>query len=121
MKRQLKDKKVIIYEVKNAADAGDLPRLSYTPIHPIPLWAYIRQLSAKEFWAARAVQQTEDMIFTVNYRPDITPENVIWYKGIFYNITRVDTFEGYKDDLNLYATIIQNQPQQENILPYPEE
>ena len=48
---------------------------------------------------------TEQVLFTVNYRPDITIVHVIRYKGLLYDITRVDTFEGYKADLSLYARL----------------
>ncbi len=42
-------------------------------------------------------------MFVINYRTDITTENVILYKGVKYNIVRVDVFEGYKSDLTLYC------------------
>jgi hypothetical protein len=37
------------------------------------------------------------------------------YKGVFYNITRVDTFEGYKEDLKLYAAQLATQPKPGNV------
>lgn len=42
-------------------------------------------------------------MFVINYRSDITNENVIEYRGTLYNITRVDVYEGYKNDLILYC------------------
>ena len=45
------------------------------------------------------------MLFRVNYRPDLTTANVIRYNGGLYNINRIDTFEGYKQDLTLYCTL----------------
>ena len=80
------------------------------PIHPGRIWAYVRQLSANEFFAARAVQQTEEMLFVLNWRPDLDPDYFIEYNGVFYNITRVDTFEGYKEDLKIYAARLATQP-----------
>lgn len=44
------------------------------------------------------------MLFTINYRTDITTAHVVRYKGVLYDITRVDTFEGYKEDLTLYCS-----------------
>lgn len=41
--------------------------------------------------------------FVINLRDDTTTAHVIRYKGVDYDITRVDTFEGYKADLTLYA------------------
>lgn len=43
-------------------------------------------------------------MFTINYRTDITTAHVVRYKGVLYDITRVDTFEGYKEDLTLYCS-----------------
>lgn len=48
-------------------------------------------------------QTTEEVVFVINCRTDITTENVILYKGVKYNIVRVDVFEGYKSDLTLYC------------------
>lgn len=42
-------------------------------------------------------------MFVINCRTDITTENVILYKGVKYNIVRVDVIEGYKSDLTLYC------------------
>ncbi|MCY1714030.1 phage head closure protein [Caproiciproducens galactitolivorans] len=67
------------------------------------VWAYFRQLSGKEFYAAAAVQATEKALFTIGYRTDITTANFIRFRGVDYDITRIDTFEGYKADLTLYC------------------
>ena len=34
------------------------------------------------------------MLFVLNWRPDLDPDCFIEYRGVFYNVTRVDTFEG---------------------------
>ena len=66
------------------------------------VWAYFRQLSGDEIY--RITTQTEaTVMFLINYRSDITTENVIKYRGTLYNITRVDVYEGYKRDLTLYC------------------
>lgn len=114
----LKDKKITIYRTIITEDEWGNQISSYQPIHPGKLWAYVRQLSATEYFAAAQVQNREEMLFTVNWRPDITPLNYISYKGTWYNIKRVDTFEGYKENLHLYATEEANQPKEDAILPY---
>ena len=43
----------------------------------------------------------EDVLFAINYRKDIMTAQ---YKGVLHDITRVDTFEGYKEDLTLYCS-----------------
>ena len=110
-KRNLKDKKIIIYKKYSIKDSAGFATIIYKPIHPGRLWAYTRQLSASEYYASAALQQKEEMFFTVNWREDVNAADCfIEYKGIFYNITRVDTFEGYKDDLKLYASRLASQP-----------
>ncbi len=66
------------------------------------VWAYFRQLSGNEIYRV-TTQATEEVMFIINYRTNITTENVILYKGVQYNIVRVDVFEGYKSDLTLYG------------------
>ena len=108
--RNLKDKKIAIYSKTTTKDSEGFGTAKYTPIHAGRLWAYVRQLSANEFYAARAVHQSEEMLFVLNWRNDITADCYIEYKGVFYNVTRVDTFEGYKEDLKVYAARLATQP-----------
>ena len=114
----LKDKKIIIYKAVYTKNEIGEQIAKYQPIHPGKLWAYVRQLSAKEYFAAAAVQNTEEMLFTVNWRPDITPQMYIEYKGVWYDIKRVDTFEGYKENLHLYASQTLRPPDPDDIIPY---
>lgn len=114
----LKDKKITIYKkVITESSIGD-QITKYQPIHPGKLWAYVRQLSATEYFAAAAVQNKEEMLFTVNWRSDIAPQMYIEYKGVWYDIKRVDTFEGYKENLHLYASQTLYAPSQNDIIPY---
>jgi SPP1 family predicted phage head-tail adaptor len=99
---KLKDKKIEILAVTNTKDSEGFSVESLEPKAPT-LWAYYRQLSGKEIYAAATVQAVEDVLFVVNYRDDITTRNVIRYKCVDYDITRIDTFEGYKGDLSVYA------------------
>jgi len=102
--RNLKDKKIGIYKKETIKDSAGFSSTVYKAIHPGRLWAYVRQLSAGEFYAAKAVQQAEEMFFTINWRNDISPVTMCFvrYSDKLYSITRVDTFEGYKEDLKLY-------------------
>lgn len=45
------------------------------------------------------------VLFVPETATDLTTANVIRYNGRLYNITRIDTFEGYKQDLTLYCTL----------------
>ena len=51
----LKDKKIEIYKVIHGTkDKEGFSKKQWQPIHTGTLWAYTRQLSAKEFFAAAA-------------------------------------------------------------------
>ena len=67
------------------------------------VWAYFRQLSGKEIFAAAAYRYDEEVLFTINYRNDITTTCLVEYGGVRYNVNRIDTFEGYKQDITLYC------------------
>ena len=99
---KLKDKKIEILSVQRIKDPEGFSSDTLVPISP-PLWAYFRQLSGAEVFAAQAVQVIEDVLFIINYRPDITTRHMIRFRGEVYDITRIDTYEGYKSDLTLYA------------------
>ena len=120
MGKRLKDKKIIIYNYIEVSEPGNMPQEKWKPLHPGKLWAYVRQLSATEFFAAATTQHQESILFVVSWRDDITPDCLIEYKGKFYDITRIDTFEGYKSDLQLYAdeVIGGGIPRPDEIIPY---
>lgn len=46
---------------------------------------------------------TNEVLFTINWRSDITTAHVIRYNDVLWNITHEDTFEGYKGDISLYC------------------
>ena len=97
---KLKDKKIEIMEEHYISDKyGNCIKHTVTIA---TVWAYFRQLSGDEIYRV-TTQATEEVLFRINYRSDITTENVILYKGVKYNIVRVDVFEGYKSDLTLYC------------------
>ena len=98
----LRDKKIEILSVQNVKDPAGFNEEKLVPICD-PIWAYFRQLSGNEVFAAQAVQVTEEVLFIINYRPDITTRHIVRFRGVDYDITRVDCFEGYKSDLTLYA------------------
>ena len=99
---KLKDKKIEILAGQNVVNENGYAVEKLKPICP-PVWTYFRHLSGKEYFAANAEQVKEEVLFQVNYRADITTTHVIRYNGVLWDITRVDTFEGYKADLKLYC------------------
>lgn len=99
---KLKDKKIEILAVQNVVNENGYAVETLKPICP-PVWAYFRHLSGKEYFAANAEQVKEEVLFQVNYRAGLDTTHVIRYNGVLWDITRVDTFEGYKADLKLYC------------------
>ena len=67
------------------------------------VWAYFRHLSGKGVFATATVNYKEGVLFQINYRTKLTTANMVRYNGTLYNITRIDTFGGYKEDLTLYC------------------
>jgi SPP1 family predicted phage head-tail adaptor len=67
------------------------------------MWAYYRQPSGAEIHANDATFPAEDVQFIINWRADITTRHVVRFRGTLYDITRIDTFEGYKEDLTVYG------------------
>lgn len=100
---KLKDKKIRILSYESYVNDNGFGVEEWKPIHEGKLWAYYRQLSGKEFFAAATVNATEDVLFTVNHRADIDTDMLVEYAGKYYQITRIDNHEGYKTDLDLYC------------------
>ena len=97
---KLKDKKIEIQETTYVSDKyGN--RIKQT-VTIATVWAYFRQLSGDEIYRV-TTQATEEVMFRINYRSDITTAHLIKSKDTLYNITRVDVYEGYKRDLTLYC------------------
>lgn len=100
---RLKDKKIEILAGMDVSAPGEFERIEWAPIHQGKLWAYVKQMSAREFYAAAAVQNEETMMFEINWRSDIKPNMYVKYKSRYYNIIRIDTYEDYKKNIRLYA------------------
>ena len=101
---KLKDKKIEVLKPTYTIDSNGISTETLTQIAP-PVWAYFRHLSGKEIYANFTKIPEEQVLFTVNYRDDITTAHVVRYRGVLYDITRIDTFEGYKDDITLYCKL----------------
>lgn len=115
-RKHLKDKKITVYRRDSGVNENGYRADCYRPIHPGTLWAYVRQLSGKELFLAHSFQAEEEILFSVNWRADLTTENClslfIEHKGAWYDVTRVDTYEGYKSDIRLYAKTMRSVPDQ---------
>ncbi len=99
---KLKDKKVNIYREKYVPNGNGYTTKVTEPV-ALNVWAYFRQLSGKEIFAAAAYRYDEEVLFTINYRTGLTTACFVEYGGVRYDVTRIDTFEGYKQDNTLYC------------------
>lgn len=98
---KLKDKKIELLRQVHTRDEMGFTKATLESMRTV--WAYFRHLSGKEMFAAATVNYKEEVLFQVNYRSDLTTANMVRYNGTLYNITRIDTFEGHKEDLMLYC------------------
>ena len=99
---KLKDKKIEILAAVNTINENGYAVETLQAVCP-PVWAYYRQLSGKEYYAANAENVQEEIMFQINYRNDLTTRHVIRYRGILWDITRIDDYEGHKEDLKVYC------------------
>lgn len=72
-------------------------------LHPVDqaVRAYIRQISASERFTSDAHQDSRDYEVVINYRPDVTVDCYIEYKGSTFKITGVDGYELKEAELKL--------------------
>lgn len=97
---KLKDKKIELLRQVHTRDEMGITTLESMGT----VWTYFCHLSGKEVFAAATANYKEEVLFTVNYRTDITTAYVVRYRGVLYDITRIATFKGYKEDLTLYCS-----------------
>jgi SPP1 family predicted phage head-tail adaptor len=101
---EIKDKRIFIYEIisKRDTQGNEIKEKRY--IHPkIGLWAYIREMSEREKFAAKAAGAQLSTIFKVNYNKKIKAGQYLEFKGETFLIESVDGFEYYARDLTLSA------------------
>ena len=99
---KLKDKKINIFRETHVSNGSGYTTKVIEPV-ALNVWAYFRQLSGKEIFAAQVYRYDEEVLFTVNYRTGLTTACFVEYGGVRYDVTRIDTFEGYKQDITLYC------------------
>lgn len=100
--KKLKDKKILLIRYAETIVHGE-PIAGWETIHDGRLWAYYRQLSVQEIAASSALFTVDDSVFVINWRKDLDLNMLIAYNGKHYNLIKIDGFEGYKDDITIYA------------------
>ncbi len=72
-------------------------------------WAYVRQLSGQEVFAAGQVGQEEEILFEVSMRDGLDPQkNFIRWRSTRYNITRIDQYDRRHLVMRIYAKRARN-------------
>jgi SPP1 family predicted phage head-tail adaptor len=101
---EIKDKFIAVYEVKAGRDIHGNECLVKRYIHGRnKLRAYVRELSEREKFAAKASGSEQSTVFKVNYNPKIKAGLHLDFRGESYLIKSVDGFEFYKRDLTVRA------------------
>lgn len=101
---EVKDKKIGIYEIKPERDiSGNEVKVKRYIHNHERLWAYVRELSEREKFAAKAAGAEQSTIFKVNYNARIKAGLHLEFRGETFAIKSVDGFEYYKCDLTIRA------------------
>lgn len=104
---RLKDKKVALVSFMETVDNEGNSVEGYSVVAQV--WAYVRQVDQTKRTNTAAPYSEEEFTFYVNWREDLasrdgdSPITHLVHCGNVYEITRVDTYEGYKRDLAIYA------------------
>ncbi|MED0665667.1 phage head closure protein [Bacillus badius] len=103
-----KDKKITILKITSEQDDLGFP---IEKTEPLPggenIWAYYRHATGNEFYGAATTNFKVEVVFKIAWRDDIRPLGFkILFRGKEYGITRIDDYEGYKQDLTIYAYAI---------------
>ena len=107
---KLKDKKINVWSFTETKVKGVVKR-SYTKEYS-NIWAYYRNNSSRAYLAdsndLKIYDENAAALFVINNRP-IDIEWLITYGGKIYQVTRIDNYEGYKDDLKVYCSMAESQ------------
>ena len=101
---EIKDKFIGVYEVKAGRDIykNECNIKRYIHGHAL-LRAYVRELSEREKFAAKASGTEASTVFKVNYNPKLKAGLYLEFRGETYIVKSVDGYEFYKRDLTLRA------------------
>ena len=101
----IKDKKIsILGYVSTRNEYGEVEQYLLKDI-----WAYVRQLSAKEAYERAQIQSEAEILFVVNFNEVLKDQSLIDYEIKFrdntYQITGIDYYEFGKRDIKIYAKL----------------
>lgn len=101
---EIKDKFIAVYEVKAGRDIyGNECKIKKYIHDRNLLHAYVREMSEREKFAAKANGAEQSTLFKVNYNEHFKAGLYLEFRGKTYLIKSVDGFEFYKRDLTIFA------------------
>jgi len=101
---EIKDKFIAVYEVKAGRDVYGNECKVKRYIHGRDrLHAYVRELSEREKFAAKAAGSDQSILFKVNYNKKLRAGLYLDFRGETFVIKSVDGYEWYERDLTLRA------------------
>lgn len=101
---EIKDKKIAVYKIQtNRNTEGNEIKVKHYIHSRNNLWAYVREMSDKEKFAAKAAGSEITTVFNVNYNAKIKAGFYIEFKGETYIIKSVDGYEFYKRNMSIRA------------------
>ena len=101
---EIKDKFIGIFEVKPERNLNGCEVKVKRYIHGVNrLHAYVRELSEKEKFAAKAAGSEQSILFKINHNGRVKSGLYIEFRGETYIIKSVDGFEYYLRDLTIRA------------------
>jgi SPP1 family predicted phage head-tail adaptor len=107
---QIKDKLIGVYEVKAERDMSGNEVKVKRYIHGVNrLHAYVRELSEREKFAAKAAGAEQSIVFKINYNAKIRAGLFIEFRGDTFAVASVDGYEWYERDLTLRATRVKSE------------
>lgn len=109
MRLGLKDKKIQIYEQGWEENEIGEERQTWVKFLDYPVWAFYREMSAKEVAEYGKIDYQIDAVFQIEYMKDLRHSMAIAYDNKFYEITRIDYGVGNKDDIKVYARNLNHQ------------
>lgn len=105
----LKDKKISLLSKQKVS--GDLG--SHYEYKPLPggenIWAYYKHTNVEVVdRPAETIDYKIDALFKINWRDDLDHTVRVRFRGQDYEVNHIDDGEGYKQDITLYVSTIEN-------------
>ena len=101
---EVKDKRICIFEIATGRTARGFERRVKKPVTKTErVWAYVRDLTEKEKYAAKAAGTEQTALFKIAFQSGVKAGQYIEMRCAYFRIVSVDKFEYYNRDLTIRA------------------